>query len=78
MPLRKDVDVSSLPPYQQASAKALAHDQVVLSIAHGEAMTPQFERGFYDAVAAFARSKSVTGFNNALRDATNEVLPPVH
>jgi hypothetical protein len=39
-------------------------------------MTPQFEQGFYDAVAAFARSKDVKAFNNALRDAASGVLPP--
>jgi len=39
-------------------------------------MTPQFEQGFYDAVAAFARSKDVRAFNDALRDAANEGLPP--
>jgi hypothetical protein len=39
-------------------------------------MTPQFEQGFYDAGAAFARSKDVKAFNNALRNATNQVLPP--
>jgi hypothetical protein len=39
-------------------------------------MTPQFEQGFYDAVAAFARSKDAKAFNDALRDATTQVLPP--
>jgi glucose/mannose transport system substrate-binding protein len=76
VPLRADIDVSSLPPYQRASARSFLHDQVLLSIAHGEAMTPQFEQGFYDAVAAFARSKDAKAFNDALRDATNRLLPP--
>jgi glucose/mannose transport system substrate-binding protein len=44
-------------------------------IAHGEAMTPQFQERFYDAVAAFARSKDAEAFSKALRDATNQVLP---
>jgi glucose/mannose transport system substrate-binding protein len=78
VPLRKDVDVSSLPPYQRASAEAFAHDQVLMSITHGEAVSPQFEQGFYDAIAAFQQSRDVNAFNQALRDAVNELPPPAH
>jgi glucose/mannose transport system substrate-binding protein len=78
VPLRSDVDVSSLPPYQRSSAQAFNHDQVLLSITHGEAVSPQFEQGFYDAIAAFQQSKDVNAFNQALRDAVNELPPPAH
>jgi glucose/mannose transport system substrate-binding protein len=78
VPVRGDVDVSSLPPYQRSSADALAHDQVLLSITHGEAVSPQFQQGFYDAIAAFQQSKDVNAFNQALRDAVNELPPPAH
>jgi glucose/mannose transport system substrate-binding protein len=56
----------------------LARDRVILSISHGEAKSPQFEQGFYDAIAAFEQSKDVNAFNQALRDAVNEVQPPPH
>ena len=36
------------------------------------------EQGFYDAIAAFEQSKDVNAFNQALRDAMNEVQPPPH
>jgi glucose/mannose transport system substrate-binding protein len=78
VPLRTDVDVSSLPAYQRSSAQAFARDQVLLSVTHGEALSPQFEQGFYDAIAAFEQSKDVNAFNQALRDAVNEVQPPPH
>jgi glucose/mannose transport system substrate-binding protein len=77
-PLRTDLDVSSLSRYQQYAAKAFAQDPVLLSITHGEAQSPQFQQGFYDAIAAFAQSKDINVFNQALRDAVNQVLPPPH
>jgi glucose/mannose transport system substrate-binding protein len=77
-PLRTDVDVSSLPPYQQSAARAFAQDPVLLSITHGEAKSPQFQQGFYDAIAAFAQSKDINVFNQALLDAVNQVPPPAH
>jgi glucose/mannose transport system substrate-binding protein len=77
-PLRTDVDVSSLSPYQQSAAKAFAQNPALLSITHGEAKSPQFQQGFYDAIAAFAQSKDVNVFNQALLDAVNQVPPPPH
>jgi len=77
-PLRTDVDVSSLSRYQQSAAKAFAQDPVLLSITHGEAKSPQFQQGFYDAIAAFAQSKDINVFNQALLDAVNQVPPPPH
>ncbi len=50
VPVRTDVDVSSLTPYQQSAAESLRNDTVLWSIAHGEAVSPQFQQGFYDAV----------------------------
>ena len=50
VPVLRDVDVSSLTAYQRASSKALWASPVLLSIAHGEAMSPEFQEGFYDAV----------------------------
>ena len=75
-PLRTDVDVSSLSPYQQSAAKAFAQDPVLLSITHGEAKSPQFQQGFYDAIAAFTQNKDINVFHQALLDAVNQLPPP--
>jgi glucose/mannose transport system substrate-binding protein len=67
-----------LSPYQQSAARAFARGPVLLSITHGEAKSPQFQQGFYDAIAAFAQSKDINVFNQALLDAVNQVPPPAH
>ncbi|HEY6797786.1 MAG TPA: ABC transporter substrate-binding protein [Kineosporiaceae bacterium] len=77
-PIRVDVDVSSLPPYQQAAAKAFRNGNVLLSITHGEATSPDFQRTFYDAVAAYADSKDAAAFHSALRDSDGQVQPFGH
>jgi glucose/mannose transport system substrate-binding protein len=77
-PIRTDVDVSSLPPYQQAAAKAFRNGRVLLSITHGEATSPDFQRAFYDAVAAYTDSKDVAAFHSALRDFGGQVQPFGH
>jgi glucose/mannose transport system substrate-binding protein len=79
VPARRDVDVSTLPPYQRSSAKAYLDGTILLSIVHGEAMDPQFQQGFYDAVSTFARSRDVNAFNEVLRNAvTAAQQPPPH
>jgi glucose/mannose transport system substrate-binding protein len=78
VPIRTDVDVSSLPPYQQAAAKAFRNGPVLLSITHGEATSPDFQRAFYDAVAAYADSKDTAAFHSALRDIGGQVQPFGH
>lgn len=77
-PIRTDVDVSSLPPYQQAAATAFRNGNVLLSITHGEATSPDFQRAFYDAVAAYAASKDAGAFHSALRDSGGQVQPLGH
>jgi glucose/mannose transport system substrate-binding protein len=77
-PIRTDVDVSSLPPYQRAAAKAFRNGNVLLSITHGEATSPDFQRAFYDAVAAYADSKDRAAFHSALRDFGGQVQPFGH
>ncbi len=78
VPVRTDVDVSTLPPYQQTSAKALLESTILLSIVHGEAMSPQFQQGFYDAVSTFVRSRDVKAFNQPLQNAVTEQQAPAH
>jgi glucose/mannose transport system substrate-binding protein len=77
-PIRTDVDVSSLPPYQQAAAKVFRNGNVLLSITHGEATSPDFQRAFYDAVAAYADSKDPSAFHSAIRDFGGQVQPFGH
>ena len=65
-PMRTDVDVSSLPKYQQGAAASFKNDQIVQSVVHGEAMNPQFSQALYDAVTQFAQSKDVNAFTQTL------------
>ena len=76
VPIRTDVDVSSLTPYQQSAAKALRSDTVLWSIVHGEAMRPQLQQGFYDAVATYVRSRDAKAFRTTLTDAMRRQVPP--
>jgi glucose/mannose transport system substrate-binding protein len=76
VPVVRDVDVSSLPAYQQASSKSLWGSTVLLSVTHGEAMSPQFQEGFYDAVTTYVRTRDPDAFAADLRDAvTQDKIP---
>jgi glucose/mannose transport system substrate-binding protein len=72
IPVVRDVDVSSLTTYQRASSKALWTSPVLLSIAHGEAMSPEFQEGFYDAVSTYVRTRSADAFADDLVDAVSQ------
>jgi glucose/mannose transport system substrate-binding protein len=77
VPVLRDVDVSSLSPYQQQSSKALWSSQLLLSVAHGEAMSPAFQEGFYDAVSTFVRTRDPDAFADDLQSAVaNDRIPP--
>jgi glucose/mannose transport system substrate-binding protein len=77
VPVLRDVDVSSLPPYQRESSRSLWSSPVLLSVAHGEAMSPEFQEGFYDAVSTYVRTRNPDAFDDALRDAVaNDRIPP--
>jgi glucose/mannose transport system substrate-binding protein len=77
VPVLRDIDVSSLTPYQRSSSKALWAPPVLLSIAHGEAMSPEFQDGFYDAVFTYVRTRSADAFADDLEDAVSkDKLPP--
>jgi glucose/mannose transport system substrate-binding protein len=80
VPLRSDVDLSAMSPYQQSAAKSLREGTVLLSIVHGEAMSPSFQQGFYDAVSAYVKGRDVQAFANTLADAVNTAaqLPAPH
>jgi glucose/mannose transport system substrate-binding protein len=77
VPVLRDVDVSTLTAYQRSSSKALWASPVLLSIAHGEAMSPEFQEGFYDAVFTYVRTRSADAFADDLEDAVSkDKLPP--
>ncbi|MEI2778836.1 MAG: ABC transporter substrate-binding protein [Tetrasphaera sp.] len=65
-PIRNDVDVSSLPKYQQTAAESYRSDGLVWSIAHGQATPPAFQQGFFDAVTQFVSNKDTAAFSQAL------------
>ena len=67
VPIRDDVDVASLPPYQRQASKALFSDKIVLSMTHGEVMSTNFQQALYDAVASYASSKNADGFIDTLQ-----------
>jgi glucose/mannose transport system substrate-binding protein len=69
VPVVRGVDVSSLTDYQRAASKALWTLPVLLSVAHGEAMSPEFQEGFYDAVSTYIRTRSTDAFADDLEDA---------
>jgi glucose/mannose transport system substrate-binding protein len=76
VPVLRNVDVSSLPTYQQESSKSLWSSPVLLSVAHGEAMTPGFQEGFYDAVSTYVRTRDPDAFADDLRNAiSNDRFP---
>ena len=76
VPVLRNVDVSSLPAYQQQSSKTLWASPVLLSVAHGEAMSPTFQEGFYDAVSTYVRTRSTDAFADDLQDAvSNDRIP---
>ena len=77
VPVLRDIDVSSLTAYQRASSKALWASPVLLSITHGEAMSPEFQEGFYDAVFTYVRTRNADAFADDLEDAVSkDKLPP--
>jgi len=72
VPVVRDVDVARLPVYQRASSRALWTLPVLLSVAHGEAMSPEFQEGFYDAVSTYVRTRDADAFADDLQDAVLE------
>ncbi|TPG27394.1 ABC transporter substrate-binding protein [Mycolicibacterium hodleri] len=74
VPIRSDVDVSSLPEYQRQASKSLWGDEIVLSITHGELMPSGFQQAMYDAVATFVQSKNANAFIDTLQ---NSIAVPI-
>ncbi|HSO99468.1 MAG TPA: ABC transporter substrate-binding protein [Solirubrobacteraceae bacterium] len=62
IPVVRGVNVSSLSAYQRQSSKAFWTSPVLLSIAHGEARSLQFEEGLYNAISKYVRTRSANAF----------------
>ncbi|MFT4199831.1 ABC transporter substrate-binding protein [Gordonia sp. (in: high G+C Gram-positive bacteria)] len=69
VPVRRDVDTSTLSPYQRGASAALWHDRVLLSITHGELMSTAFQQALYDAVGDFAKHRDKRAFINTVQRA---------
>ena len=75
VPIRHDVDVASLPPYQRQASTALWNDGILLSITHGELMSSGFQQAMYDAVATFVQSKNEKAFIDTLQNSIAVPIP---
>lgn len=71
VPIRRDASVSGLTAYQQGAAKDLREGTVLMSVTHGQLLSPAFQLGFYDAVSTFASGGDASAFNNTLVRAVN-------
>ena len=77
VPVLRNVDISSLPSYQQGASKSLWTSPVLLSIAHGEARSPTFQEGFYNAVSTYERTRDPAAFADELANAVyRDKVPP--
>jgi glucose/mannose transport system substrate-binding protein len=71
IPARTDIDKTKFSAYHQWSINSFANDKLVVSVAHGEAASPQFKQALYDAAAAFLVDKDVDTFAATLVDAAS-------
>jgi len=72
VPVLRTVDVSSLPPYQREASKTFWSAPVLLSVTHGELMSPEFQEGFYDAVSTYVRTRDPDAFATDLENAVSQ------
>lgn len=75
VPVRRDVDVATLPAYQRQASESLWHDHVLLSITHGELMPPFFQQAMYDAVATYLQSRNAKAFIDTLQNSVAAAMP---
>ncbi len=77
-PIRADASISGLSAGQQEAAQVLRTGTVLMSIAHGQLLSPTFQGGFYDGVSAYATGRDVNSFNRALSRAALSGQPAGH
>src|ERR1700712_540982 len=75
VPIRSDVDVSSLPPYQRQASKSLWEDEILMSVTHGELMPSAFQQAMYDAGAPFVKRKNANAFIDTLQTSVAVPIP---
>ncbi|GAA3344856.1 extracellular solute-binding protein [Amorphoplanes nipponensis] len=76
IPVLRTIDVSGLSPYQQNASRTFWSTPVLLSITHGESMSPEFQEGFYDAVSTYIRTRDPDAFAADLRNAVSQGRVP--
>ena len=77
IPVLRTVDVSALPAYQRAASRSFWSAPVLLSVTHGESMSPAFQEGFYDAVSTYIRTRDPDAFAADLENAVSQGrIPP--
>ncbi|MFT4102855.1 MAG: ABC transporter substrate-binding protein [Burkholderiaceae bacterium] len=69
VPLRRDIAVDELSPYQQQAARDLREGRLLLSLTHGELFGPRLQQGLYEAVQRFSSSRDPAVFGESLRRA---------
>ncbi|MEU8229232.1 ABC transporter substrate-binding protein [Actinoplanes sp. NPDC048967] len=72
IPVLRTVEVSVLPPYQRDASKTFWSAPVLLSVTHGESMSPAFQEGFYDAVSTYIRTRDPGAFAADLENAVSQ------
>jgi glucose/mannose transport system substrate-binding protein len=74
IPARTDVDTSQFGPYLQWSAKDFATIDVVASMAHGAAASPQWRQSIFDATISFLASRDVGSYQDELTVAAEDAM----
>jgi glucose/mannose transport system substrate-binding protein len=73
-PVRTDVPLDSFPAYQQGAANSLRSDQIVSSLAHGQAAPGEFVQTYSDAVSTFNGGQNVDAFISTMTSAQKTKL----
>ncbi len=73
-PVRTDVPLDDFPAYQQAAANSLRSDQIVSSLAHGQAAAGEFAQTYADAVTTFNGGLDVDAFVSTMSSAQKTQL----
>lgn len=77
VPVLRTVDVATLSAYQRSASRSFWSAPVLLSVTHGESMSPTFQEGFYDAVSTYIRTRDPAAFATDLENAVSAgKVPP--
>jgi glucose/mannose transport system substrate-binding protein len=66
IPVRNDVDKGKLGVYQRWSMASFAHDVLLASCVHGEAVPATFQQELNDAISLFVADRNVERFTETL------------